>query len=127
MKKVFLTLVTATVAATATLAQTKLVATLTHGDNVTMFYEAGAFQKAYNAAESGDVITLSGGAFTGFTITKAVTVRGSGIDSSDPTTISNRMTINIPDSDTNSFSVEGVRFNANVYLAGSCTNPYFIK
>ena len=38
MKKLFFTLVAAMMAATATFAQSTLVATLTHGENVTMYY-----------------------------------------------------------------------------------------
>ena len=67
MKKLFLSLV-ALVMATMSYAQSKLVATLTHGDKVTMYDGASAFKKAYNAAQSGDVITLSGGSFSGVTI-----------------------------------------------------------
>ena len=126
MKKLFLSLV-ALVMATMSYAQTKLVATLSQGDNVEMFYGAGAFESAYNAAQSGDVITLSGGEFTGFTITKAVTIRGAGIDASIPTRISNNMIINVPKSDTCRFSMEGVRFSKYLYLYGTCIEPYFLK
>lgn len=128
MKKLFLSLV-ALMMATMSYAQSMLVATLSHGDKVKMYYGAGAFESAYNAAASGDVITLSGGSFTGFTITKAITVRGTGIDASTPSRISSNMKINIPASDTCRFSMEGIRFGDNtyLYLYGSCIEPYFIK
>lgn len=124
MKKLFLSLV-ALVMATMSYAQSKLVATLTHGDKVTMYDGASAFKKAYNAAQSGDVITLSGGSFSGVTISKAVTIRGTGIDETVPTEISS-MGINIPENDTCRFSIEGVRIEHG-YFYGSCSEPYFIK
>ncbi len=113
---------------TTGMAQTKLIATLTHGDEISTYYGVGAFQSAHSAAKSGDIITLSGGTFTGFTITKAVIVRGAGTDATVPTQISSDMSINIPESDTCRFSIEGVRFAAgSLLLYGSCTKPYFIK
>ena len=120
-------LVAALMSTAMSFGQNTLVATLNHEDNVTMFYGIGAFQSAHNAAESGDVITLSGGSFTGFSITKAVTVRGTGIDVNFPTRVSSRMEINIPENDTGRFSVEGVRFDNTVSLYGSFSNPYFLK
>lgn len=125
MKKLFSLLVVALVSTTSIFAQSKLVATLTHGDIVTVFYEANAFAKAHDAATSGDVITLSEGEFNSFTITKAVTIRGTGIDAASPTRVG-EMTLEIPESDTNHFSIEGVRFNT-LTLKGSCIEPTFLK
>jgi len=47
------------------LAQTALVATLSHGNDVLTFYGTNAFIEAYNAAVEGDCITLSSGVFEG--------------------------------------------------------------
>jgi len=129
MKKLLFILTVALVSGfSKSYAQTKFVATLTHGDQIKTYYGAGAFESAHNAAKSGDIITLSGGSFTGFTITKAVTVRGAGIDDGS-TRISSSMSINIPESDTCRFSIEGVRFakDYSLYLYGSCSEPHFIK
>ena len=127
MKKLFLSLVAAIVAATATYAQSTLVATLSHGENVTMYYGTYALRDAHKAAVSGDVINLSGGAFQAVTITKAVTLRGSGIDAQDPTFIVNDFDINIPTTDTGRLSMEGIRCANTVTLKGTLTNAYFLK
>lgn len=127
MKKLFLSLVAAMMAATATFAQSTLVATLTHGENVTMYYGTYALRDAHNAAVSGDVINLSGGAFQAIAITKAVTLRGSGIDAQDPTFIVNDIYINIPTTDKGRLSMEGIRCANRAYLQGTLTNAYFLK
>ena len=95
MKKAFLSLV-AFVFATVCFAQQTLVATLTHGEEVTMFYGTYAYRDAMAAAVDGDVINLSGGAFQACTINKAVSIRGTGVDAAQPTFIINNFDINIP-------------------------------
>ena len=127
MKKLFLSLVAAIVAATATFAQNTLVATLTHGENVSMFYGTYALRDAHNAAVSGDVINLSGGGFQKVDITKAITLRGTGIDASVPTSIVSEFIIAIPSDDANRFSMEGIRCQGTVHLRGTYENPYFMK
>ena len=126
MKKVFLSLATMIVA-TVTYAQSSLVATLNHGDVITMYYGSYALRDAHNAAVSGDVINLSGGGFQAVDITKAVTIRGTGIDVSYPTVIMNAFTINISTNDENRLSIEGTRCNGNITMAGTFNNPYFQK
>lgn len=128
MKKLFLSLVAAIVAATATYAQSSLVATLTHGDNVSMFYGAGALNSAHKAAASGDIITLSAGTFTGGTITKAVTIRGAGMSKTIIDESNNGTTFfNIPETDTCRLIVECIRFDKRVYLRGTTSNALFNK
>ena len=127
MKKVFFSLVAAIVAATATYAQSTLVATLTHGENVSMYYGTNALRDAHEAAVSGDVINLSGGAFQAVDITKALTLRGAGIDAVEPTYIINEFRIDVPSQDTGRLSMEGIRCSANLYLKGNFSNPYFLK
>ncbi len=79
MKKIFSTLFVAlTVSVTAT-AQTVL-ATLSHDGSISMFYGTDALVKAHEAAEAGDIITLSPGTFNSPTITKALTIRGAGME-----------------------------------------------
>lgn len=58
-----------------------LVATLQHGDSVRAFYNRDAFVEAYNAAATGDVISLSTGNFRSCPINKdSLTIRGAGSD-----------------------------------------------
>lgn len=54
----------------------QLTATLQSGDKLTPFYGSNAFVDAYNAAVSGDVITLSTGEFKATDIEKSITVIG---------------------------------------------------
>lgn len=126
MKKLFFSLVAAMMAATATFAQSTLVATLTHGENVTMFYGTYALRDAHNAAENGDIINLSGGGFQPVNITKAITLRGVGIDDALPTKITSGFDINTPSDGSYRLTMEGVRCESTVSVRGS-SNPYFLK
>lgn len=126
MKKLILLLV-AVLMAPVVYAQSSLVATLSHGEEITMYYGSYALRDAHNAAVSGDVINLSGGGFQAVNITKAVTIRGTGIDVINPTVIMNYFTINIPTDDENRFSMEGIRCNSQITMTGSFNNPYFQK
>ena len=127
MKKLFFSLVAATMAATASFAQNTLVATLSHGEDISMYYGTYALRDAMNAAQSGDVINLSGGAFQAVNITKAVTLRGTGIDDAAPTYISGNFTINVPTDDANRLSIEGVRSTGSITMTGTFNSPYFVK
>lgn len=125
MKKLFLVIVVL-LTATMSFAQNTLVATLTHGENITAYYGVYALRNALEAAISGDVINLSGGAFwSDFEITKSVTLRGAGIDAANPTLLNN-IYINIPAEDPNRLSIEGIRCN-DVSFNGTLSNPYFLK
>ena len=56
------------------------VATLQHNGEITSLYGANALIEAYDAAENGDVITLSGGRFVCPTdIDKPITIHGAGV------------------------------------------------
>ena len=99
------------------LAQTQ-VATLQHGDDVSVFYGTNAFVEAHTAAETGDIITLSSGTFVPTTITKAITLRGAGcmtdsITATLPTIIPGDFTIN-SENDSIFFSCEGIYFTGQV-------------
>lgn len=59
-------------------AQDVQMATLQHGETVTTYYGADGLVSAYNAAEAGDQICLSGGTFTSVNIAKAVKIYGAG-------------------------------------------------
>ena len=116
------------------LAQTQ-VATLQHGDDVSVFYGSNALAEAHAAAETGDIITLSSGTFVPCEITKAITLRGAGcvkdtISGGYPTVISGTIIFNVTDTE-NYLTVEGIYFSAEGYYDGQffkeLHNPKFIK
>ena len=112
-----------------TFAQTQL-ATLQHGDDLSVFYGPNAFVNAHNAAQGGDVITLSGGSFMPCTITKGITLRGAGCEidtvaNITPTIFSSGITLNVADGP-NALNVEGILFNCTVSFQ-KLYNPIFTK
>lgn len=128
MKKLFLSMV-ALVVATMSYAQNTLVATLSHGDEVSMYYGSKALVNAVNAAESGDVITLSSGTFEKCDISKGITIRGAGAEGEKATIITGySFTISIPQSDTSRFTLEGVSSpGSTLTISGASANLYFVK
>lgn len=126
MKKLLLSFV-AFVFATVCLAQQQLVATLTHGEEISMFYGAYAYRDAMAAAVDGDVINLSGGGFQACNIDKAVSIRGAGVLAEMPTFIINDFDINVPAESTERLSIEGVKISNTITLKGTLTNAYFMK
>ena len=108
MKKLLLSFV-AFVFATVCLAQQQLVATLTHGDEISMFYGSYAFRDAMNAAVDGDVINLSGGNFHATKINKAVSIRGTGTEVETPTIILEWMDVEITAESASGLTIEGLR------------------
>ena len=62
MKRLLLAVVGIMFAATI-FAQNGLVASLSHGTDITYFYGVNALQLAVDNAKSGDIINLSGGSF----------------------------------------------------------------
>ena len=107
-----------------------LVATLQHGDDISMYYGSNAFVQAHEAAQTGDIITLSSGTFNPTTITKAITLRGAGccmdtVTGIYPTIFENSITANVSDNE-NSLTIEGILFNSTFYF-GILNNPRFIK
>lgn len=126
MKKTLITLVSLMVFITLGYARTNLVATLSHNGQITQFYGTNALTAAYNAAEEGDIITLSPGqfSFSGSTFKKGITLRGTGIETTHSTydlakpylsIITDR--IDFYSKDSNSVTViEGIRFTSNVYI-----------
>lgn len=132
MKKILLSLF-ALVCATVSFAQSQ-IATLSHGDEIKTFYGPSSFSAAMSAATHGDVITLSSGQFTATNITKAITLRGSGmVESNDsigfhaPTIIQGNLNISIADSVKNKLAIDGVKFANDVYFQGTLKNPIFTK
>lgn len=130
MKKFFVYLmavVAMAVCSVSAFAQNTLVATLTHGDEIRMFYGTNALQQACSAATHGDVINLSGGKFQSTKITKAVAVRGTGIHDANPTYIVNNFDVEIPANVTEKLSFEGCRITNTMTIKGTLSNAYFLK
>lgn len=95
---------------------------LHHNGNVTL-YDASNLNDALTAAVNGDTIYLSEGNFDGFTITKKITVRGSG----QMTRIGGDIIVDIPDAPTlTSALLEGFLSNADIMIK-SAVNGLQIK
>jgi len=121
MKKMFFSMVVALIMATTSFAQNTLVAVLSHGTDVQMFYGTNAFTNAVGAAVSGDVITLSAGTFNAANINKGITIRGMGVS-----TYLGGFSVTIPESDSNLFMLEGVSVSSTININGS-TKGCFAK
>lgn len=82
--------------------QETFVATLEHNGEYRNFYNSTALAAAYEAAQDGDVITLSSGSFSCPTIAKSVTIRGVGlgqlVKNGKKTSISNNFEVYAPNS-----------------------------
>ena len=132
MKKLFFSLVAATMAATATFAQSSMLATLSHNGEISTYYGASALRDAYNASANGDIITLSGGSFNAVDIEKGITIRGAGmaIDSTsqtEPTVIIGDFNISVPDTISKRLTLEGIYSNHIVYVNKNLKNATFLK
>ena len=122
MKKILLSMALVLLGLNAAMAQSSLVATLSHEGNVSLFSGYNAFVDAMAAADHGDVITLSSGLFAPTTITKAVTIRGAAMDDDAEkgilkTEINGSVNINIPD-ETNgkTLTMEYLYINTYVFV-----------
>ena len=118
--------------ATVGFAQSSMLATLSHEGEISTYYGARALVEAYNAADNGDVITLSSGSFVATNIEKGITIRGAGmaIDSqaqNEPTLITGAFTINIPDETSTRLTLEGIYHNHSITVYGNFKNGTFIK
>lgn len=132
MRKTFILALLALVLCGArAVAQSSLMATLSHDGQISTFYGASALQQAHEAADHGDVITLSSGSFAGVDITKAVTIRGAGMEvdtvhAIEPTVITDDFKIDIADSVTNILTMEGIYHNQKITLF-HLKNAMFLK
>ena len=116
-------------------AQTSMMATLNHEGTISTFYGTLALRQAHAAAVSGDVITLSSGTFLSTDITKAVTIRGAGMEVTkaydivnEPTVLGGDFRIKIPAEDTGRLTLEGIFHNENIYFSeGQVKNALFLK
>lgn len=111
------------------------MATLNHEGTISTFYGTVALRQAHAAAVSGDVITLSSGTFLSTDITKAVTIRGAGMDVtkaydivSEPTVLGGDFNIKIPAEDTGRLTLEGIYHNGEFgFYNGQVKNALFLK
>lgn len=111
------------------------MATLNHEGTISTFYGTVALRQAHAAAVSGDVITLSSGTFLSTDITKAVTIRGAGMDVtkaydivSEPTVLGGNFNIKIPAEDTGRLTLEGIYHNGDInFSGGQIKNALFLK
>lgn len=133
MKKFILSALVALFCITnAALAQGSLLATLNHEGTVSTFYGATALRDAHAAATHGDVITLSSGMFLSTDITKAITLRGSGmqVDSvlkTEPTIISGDFNIKISEKTDKHLTLEGIYSDYYIYYTDTLRNAVFLK
>ena len=112
-------------------AQSSLIATLSHENDVKVFYGASALKEAHEAAVGGDIITLSSGTFNSVNITKAITLRGAGmavdtVNNVMPTILSGDFNISESDSIHN-LTMEGLYHNGNMRYSGTLSKAQFIK
>lgn len=131
MKK-FFSLIALFSCAAVSYAQSSMLATLNHEGTVSTFYGATALRDAHNAAVHGDVITLSSGSFVSTDITKAITLRGAGMEvdtlsGTEPTVISGDFNIQIADTVSQRLIIEGIYHNHNLRYRGTLTNAMFLK
>ena len=128
MKKLIFTLATALLFVANSFAQNAFAAfaALEHEGKLTTFTGGKALLQAVEAAEDGDVITLSAGAFSlesNFTIDKSITLRGAGIDVNDGknyTTVERSYSLYINFDKT--ITLEGIDFQCTITNSGSDGN-----
>lgn len=116
-------------------AQGMQTATLHHNGEIKIFTSADALSQALRKSTHGDVIALSPGTFNSAAITKAVTIRGAGLEAMDslsdfnrPTIIKGNYAINIPDSISDAYLyMEGITHTDNVVTLTNLKNATFAK
>ena len=115
-------------------AQGSLLATLSHDGTISAFYGASALASAYNAAENGDVITLSSGQFKAINISKNITLRGAGmsistdsINAHEATIIQGAFDVTQVDSVEDRIVMEGLYFANAITYKGTLKNAQFLK
>lgn len=113
---------------TAVKAQSPLIATLNHGDKVSVYYGYGALVEANEAASHGDVITLSAGTFKSPTIEKNITLRGAGaeVDTEMTRLDGDIYIVGAPDSIDGHLTMEGIFCNDQLFY-GARSKGYIVK
>lgn len=112
------------------MAQDVELVVLQHGNNVSAYYGSQAFIQALNAAQHGDLISLSAGVFAGTTIDKAVTIQGAGYtmkpDEKKFRTVISYLNISIPENQTG-LSIEGIYSDVETVVFGNLNDFKFKK
>lgn len=136
MKKTLLSALVAVLGFTTQATAQTMLATLFHDNDIKTFYGASALREAHAAATHGDVITLSSGTFLSTDITKAITLRGAGMEydsltTTEPTVIEGDFKISITAADSvlngNSLTMEGIYSNYSIKFGSVINNPQFVK
>lgn len=137
MKKFFLAAFVAVFGCVNQIFAQNQLATLFHDGDIKTFYGIGALKDAHYNAVNGDVITLSSGLFSSTDITKAITIRGAGMQHDsiakiEPTILSGDFDISINNDSTlkgNSLTMEGIYHNAQgeVCLNIAVHNAQFVR
>ncbi len=119
MKK-FLSIVAMCLASLSVMAQSSLVATLTHEGTTTEYYGITAFANAVAASADGDLITLSTGVFNGASINKSLNIRGAGTTPAEQATSINTEVVigksSDPDESNHWLNFEGINFDCQISL-----------
>lgn len=132
MKRLIIILAILATGVASAMAQ-QAVAVLTHGTTTKTFDGFTALQDAYKEAASGDLITLSSGTFGSVaTIEKAITIRGAGMEydsiyHTQATILSGDITLDLPETETGRFQLEGIYHDNIVYYSHVQKKPQFIK
>lgn len=131
MKKLFISLALLTIAAMS-YAQSNLVATLSHSGEISVFHGANSLKEAMEAADHGDIITLSSGRYNAANITKAITLRGAGMEEDAATGtyrthIVGDFNISIPDSLSEHLTMEGIYHESTIIICGILNNAMLQK
>lgn len=132
MKK-FLSIVAMCLASLSVMAQSSLVATLTHEGATTEYYGTNALQDALVGAQDGDLITLSAGTFVmrsgNFVFNKELIIRGNGMEGSEATIIDSPVQVEANENETLGLRIEGVSFNQAFNIKGQpdASTPYIVE
>lgn len=133
MKKLF-ALMIAVICMAATATAQEAIAMLKHGTTTKTFTGVDALKSAHEAADNGDLITLSSGTFNAVDITKTVTIRGAGMEydatyNTQPTIISGNFTIAVPEGTAGNIQIEGIYHEKKILFNNvrQQNNPKFIK
>lgn len=129
MKRILSLMIVVLFATMQVMAQTSS-ATLTHDGKLSSFTGENALLEALNKAADGDLITLSAGTFKGCTISKAITLRGAGMEADElgrQTTISGNLAILIDGGKDKAFSIEGVFMPSSNITCGNLGSFYMNK
>lgn len=132
MKKLLFSFVAALMAVTVAYAQSSLVATLSHSGDIKVFHGATSLKQAMEAADHGDIITLASGRYDAVNITKAITLRGAGMEEDSitgafRTQIVGDFDISIPDSLNEHLTMEGIYHENTITVYGVLSNAMLQK